>query len=343
MGPDIIMKPANFKILLGGVSLLKLKKECCEVTPIIIPQKSSLKSYNFYLVKHGQSLSLIDAGINNEECWNGLISVLDHNGYSLSDLTEVILTHHHSDHIGLVNRIISESSIPVYAHRLSIPHLKRDPGFLGMRIEFFNRLYQEMGCAEYGTRQIDYLKKALIINQHQALQAEITPINHDRLLHFSIIETPGHTLDQIGLFDESMNWLFAGDLLIEHLSSNALVEPDQDGNRIKTLVLHLDSLRKCLTLNPDLVFSGHGVLIENPSTLIKKRIDRIEAKSKRIFEFIQAGTCTGNALALSLYKHVYEEQFSLVMSEIIGHLDYLEHQGRVKKEMIQGVWHYKVI
>jgi glyoxylase-like metal-dependent hydrolase (beta-lactamase superfamily II) len=331
------------KIPQGGVSLLKLKKECCAVTPIIIPQKSSLKSYNFYLVKHGQSLSLIDAGVNSEECWNGLISALDSNGYSLNDLTEVILTHHHSDHIGLVNRITSEHTIPVYAHPLSIPHLKRDPGFLGMRIDFFKKLYQEMGCAENGTRQIDYLKKALIDNQHQALQADIIPINSDQLFHFSIIEIPGHAQDQIGLYVQEKNWLFAGDLLIEHLASNALVEPDWAGNRIHTLVQHLNSLNKCLTLNPDLVFSGHGVLIESPNSLIKKRIDRIEAKSKRIFQLIQAGTCTGNALALSLYKHVYEDQFSLVMSEIIGHLDYLEHQGRVKKEMIQGVWHYKVI
>ncbi len=323
--------------------LLKLKKECCEVTPIIIPQNSSLKSYNFYLVKHGQSLFLIDAGVNNDECWNGLVTALNRNGYTLSNLTGIILTHHHRDHIGLVNRITSEYAIPVYAHPLSIPHLKRDPGFLEMRIDFFKKLYEEMDCTENGTRQIEFLKMSLAANQHQALETDITPINNEQLFHFSIIETPGHAQDQIGLYDKEKNWLFAGDLLLEHLSSNALVEPDWDGNRIQTIGQHLHSLQKALTLNAELVFPGHGILIKEPNAIIKKRMARIQAKSERIYQLIQARTCTGNSIALSLYKHVYEQQFSLVMSEIIGHLDYLEHQGKVTKKMIRGIRHYSAL
>ena len=46
-------------------------------------------------------------------------------------------------------------------------------------------------------------------------------------------------------------------------------------------------------------------------------------------------------------KHIikakkYEKQFSPVMSEVIGHLDYLEEQRKVRKELHKGVWHYFV-
>nr|WP_169802752.1 MBL fold metallo-hydrolase [Neobacillus soli] len=323
--------------------MIELKNACCEVFPIIIPDRSSLKSVNFFLVKQGHSLSLIDAGWNNDECWNGLIETLNKNGFTLKDLTEIILTHHHIDHVGLVNRITSEHPIPVYAHPDSIPRLKRDRHFLVMRVEFYEQLYHEMGCGESGEHHAAYLKKAMERNKQNIIQADITKIIDDPLFNFHIIDVPGHSPDQLAFYDEKQSWLFAGDLLIEHISSNALVEPDLLGNRTPTLLQHIDSLKKCLALNVKCVFPGHGSLIEDPHSLILKRLDRTEAKSERFIQLIKSGISTGSELAISFYKKTYYEQFSLVMSEIIGHLDYLEIKGRLKKELIQGIWHYSVI
>lgn len=258
--------------------MLELKKAGCEVFPVIVPHKSTLKSINFFLVKQGTSLSLIDAGWDDDDCWYGLQSTLNVNGFALNDLTEIILTHHHIDHIGLVNRITAEHPIPVYAHPNAIHRLKRDKDFLNMRVEFFTQLYQEMGCGKTGDEQIAYLTKALSDHKQRALQAEIHGIHKQQLLHFNIIDLPGHSPDQIGFYDEKQNWLFAGDLLIEHISSNAIVEPDVYGNRLPTLSQHIDSLKKCRALNVGLVFPGHGTLIENPNALIDKRLERMKAK-----------------------------------------------------------------
>ncbi|MBT2729190.1 MBL fold metallo-hydrolase [Bacillus sp. ISL-75] len=321
----------------------KLKKTGFEVFPIIIPDRSSLKSTNFYLVNQEHSLSLIDAGWNNEECWEGLINTLNNNGFTLKDLTEIILTHHHIDHIGLVNRITSEHPIKVYSHPDSILRLKRDPIFLDMRVEFYAQLYHEMGCGEDGEKHGAYLKKAVQKNKQNVIQGDVIEIFDKQLLNFNIIEVPGHSPDQIAFHEKKHNWLFAGDLLLEHISSNALVEPDSLGRRIPTLLQHIDSLKKCLELNVDLVFPGHGTLIDQPDSLILKRLDRIDAKAERIIHLIQSGCLTGSEIAQSYYKNTYYEQFSLVMSEIIGHLDYLEAQGRIKKELIRGIYGYRDI
>lgn len=319
-----------------------IKKECCEVFPIFVPDRSSLKSINFYLVKQQKSLSLIDAGWNNEECWNALTDTLNRNGFQLQDLTEIILTHHHIDHIGLVNRITAVHPIPVYAHPDSIPRLKRDKDFLEMRIEFYEKLFREMGCHENGQDQIAYLRTALENNKHQAIQAEIIGITSPSLLNFDIMEVPGHSPDQIAFFDQKRNWLFAGDLLLEHISSNALVEPDSYGNRLPTLIQHMASLNKCLSHDLKLVFPGHGVLIEDPKPLIIARLERVEAKGERLIQLIKSGIKTASDLALTYYKKTYYEQFALVMSEVIGHLDYLEAGRRIEKELVNGIWHYSV-
>jgi len=319
-----------------------MKNKSVEIIPILIPSQSCLKSINFYLVKTEHSLSLVDAGLNNDDCYNALINILNENGFSLTDLTDIILTHHHIDHIGLVNRLNNEHKIPIYTHPLSIPRLTRDSTFLKMRVEFFSILYAQMGCGEMGKKQVEYLKEAITKNRKNAITAMLHPLEDSQLHHFDIINTPGHAPDQIALYDSKNKWLLSGDLLISHISSNALVEPDLYGNRIHTLVEHINSLRKCSSLQLDLVFPGHGEIIKTPNDLIQKRLERIEEKSEKLLNLINEGFNTGSSLAQIYYKSIYEKQFALVMSEIIGFLDYLDVQGKVSKKLVEGVWRYYV-
>jgi glyoxylase-like metal-dependent hydrolase (beta-lactamase superfamily II) len=313
-----------------------------EIYPIIAPSALSLKSINFYLVKQDASLTLVDAGMNDEVCWNALQNTLTENGFTLEDLTEILLTHHHGDHVGLVNRITSIHPIPVYAHSKAIPRLKREPEFLGMRIEFYKQLYQQMGCGDQGNKQVAYLFNAVDNNRDQRINCDITEITEKKWLNFEVIEFPGHAPDQIAFLDKKQNRLLSGDLLIEHISSNALIEPDEEGNRMLTLVDHIDSLKRCLSLQVDLLYPGHGNIINHPGSLIEKRLKSIEAKSKKILSLIESGISTGNELAKTFYKDKYIKEFPLVMSEIIGHVDYLEHQGKVMKQFTENIVHYSI-
>ncbi|MED3689019.1 MBL fold metallo-hydrolase [Peribacillus butanolivorans] len=313
-----------------------------EIYPIIAPSALSLKSINFYLVKQDESLTLVDAGMNDDVCWNALQNTLKENGFTIKDITEILLTHHHGDHVGLVNRITTLHPIPVYAHSKSVPRLKRDPDFLSMRIEFYKQLYLQMGCGELGDKQVAYLFNAVDNNKDQRLNCDIIEITEKKWLNFEVIEFPGHAPDQIAFLDQKEKRLLAGDLLIEHISSNALVEPDENGNRMLTLVDHIDSLKRCLSLQINLILPGHGNIIEHPGSLIEKRLNSIESKSQKILALIESGISTGNELAKTFYKEKYVKEFPLVMSEIIGHLDYLEYQEKINKEIIKNVVHYYV-
>lgn len=319
------------------------KNSSMKVFPVIVPVSGGLRSINFYLVQQENSLTLIDAGLNTEACWDALQNTLKEKGYTIRDISEILLTHHHIDHVGLVNRVVAEHDIPVYAHPNSLPRLKRDPGFLEMRIEFFNELYKQMDCGNMGEKQIDNLRNALIQNKDNKIHGTILTIQENQLLNFDIMEAFGHAPDQIVFFNRELKWLFAGDLLIGHISSNALVEPDFQGNRMKTLIQHKQSLFNCLSLHAELVFSGHGTTIEQANDLIQKRVDGMDMKAELFKSYIQAGHSTAKAIAQTHYKQKYEMQFSLVMSEVIGHLDFLEEQKKVKKEFDKGVWHYFII
>jgi len=312
-----------------------------KVYPIMVDVTSNLKTVNFYLIETRKSLMLVDAGLNNEDNSEALHTILQKNGFSLKDLTEIVLTHNHVDHVGLVNWITEKHSIPVYASEEAIPRLKRDRDFLEMRLEFFAELYAKMGCGEEGNKQIAYLKKAIEKNSSKSMNPDVTPIGRKHK-GFEIVEVPGHAPDQIALFDEKERELFAGDLLIEHISSNALIEPDYSGRRLPTVNQQKKSLETIRDLDLKRVYSGHGRVIEKPDELLEKRLAGIERKADRLKKAILDGNVTGREIAKSYYKKMYDSQFSLVMSEIIGHLDYLEDRNQVTKEMKNGVWHYAV-
>jgi glyoxylase-like metal-dependent hydrolase (beta-lactamase superfamily II) len=318
------------------------KKNNIEVFPVIVRASNKLKSYNFFLVKGEHSLLLIDTGLNNEDCWNSLQRTLINNGFTIADITGVLLTHHHTDHIGLVNRIGSTRPIPVYAHPYAKILLNRDIEYVKMRVEFFRKLYQEMGCGEIGEQQVSNLKNPIILGEKNMIRSEIIEFTNNQLYDFNIFEIPGHAPDQAAFYHKKSKWLFAGDLLIENLTSNAYIEPNYDGSRTNSVLQQKKSLENCLSLDPELVFSGHGRIINNPNDLIKRRIKEIDEKAGQYINIIKSGIRTASELAKILYNERYEKQFFSIMSQVIGYLDYLELQGKIKKEMEKGICHYYI-
>ncbi|RLL45108.1 MBL fold metallo-hydrolase [Oceanobacillus piezotolerans] len=317
-------------------------QENVEIIPIMVDTPSNLKTTNFYLVKEGSRIILVDAGWNHKTNWQALLDKLDQYGWTIKDIDAIVLTHNHIDHVGLINQIIALNDVPIYAQEHAIPRLKRDPAFFNMRVEFYTRLYEEMGCGKEGERQINLLLEKMRLNEGMGIHTDIKKIEAFHTIA-EIIHTPGHSPDQIAILYNQRQDALVGDLLIQHISSNALVEPDPNGERLPTLLQHYDSLQRIREIPIKRAFSGHGKIIEDVVPLIDKRLSGIVNKSEKLKDLIAEGHLTAADIAQTYYKKLYETQFSLVMSEIIGHLDYLEDKGEVGKEKKGGIWHYSLI
>jgi glyoxylase-like metal-dependent hydrolase (beta-lactamase superfamily II) len=167
------------------------EKNNIEVFPVFVPAANRLKSYNFYLVKNEDSLMLIDTGLNNDDCWDSLQRILRINGFTLADITGILITHHHTDHIGLVNRIVSDHSIPVYAHPYAKLLLNRDIEYVKMRVDFFRKLYQEMGCGEMGEKQVANLKNPIILGEKNRIHCEILEFTDNQIFGLNFLKFQG--------------------------------------------------------------------------------------------------------------------------------------------------------
>jgi glyoxylase-like metal-dependent hydrolase (beta-lactamase superfamily II) len=143
--------------------------------------------------------------------------------------------------------------------------------------------------------------------------------------------TPGHSVGHLSLFDRDARVLLSGDHLLACITPNPVLEPD-DGpeGRRRSLVEYLASLDRFVRLDPMIVLPGHGPWFRDVPTLTGAMLHHHEDRCQEILDALDgAGDLTPYELAGQLFPHVRDFSVMLAVSEVVGHLDLLEDDGRV--------------
>jgi glyoxylase-like metal-dependent hydrolase (beta-lactamase superfamily II) len=305
---------------------------------ITLPTPFAVGDVNIYLIK-GDKLTLVDVGPKTKEALDSLKSQLRELGYSLDDIEQVIITHHHPDHVGLLD-YFNKNKISILGFRYNEPWLLQDKDFLEYHHQFYQKLYNWVGASEFYLQEMQAIERYLQFGCH-------AQINHflregDKvagLPGWTVIETPGHAQGHISIFHEEDGILVAGDHLIQHISSNAIIEPPGIGDfeRPKSLLLYRESMKKCLDYQIKLVLPGHGKSFENAHELILERFHKHEERAEKIRQFIIDAPLTAFEICKKLFPMVYKKELGLTLSETIGHLDLLIELEKVKMEETEGL------
>ncbi|SDY08589.1 Glyoxylase, beta-lactamase superfamily II [Evansella caseinilytica] len=299
-----------------------------DISRLTIPTPFLVGPVNCYLIR-GEALVLVDTGPKTTEAREALRRQLAENKVSAEDIDLVILTHHHPDHIGLLEEFPPKTK--VHAHPKVRPWLKAEDLFFKQARLFYHDLYMTHGVpvsliALIEKQNANYLRFASAGN----VDVELTERSViDGLEGWSVLETPGHAQSHISLYREADGVMLAGDHLIEHISSNAIIEPPYDGEstRPKTLLQYRNSLKKCRHVKT--AYSGHGKEVIAPRNLIQARLAEQEKKAAQFKALMGDQPVTCYDLCVRKYDHVVQKQPALTISETLGHLDLLEEQGEV--------------
>ncbi|KQL20361.1 MBL fold metallo-hydrolase [Cytobacillus solani] len=312
------------------------------IAKLIIPTPFPVGDVNVYVVK-GERLTLVDVGPKTEEAWEALTEQLKELALTPEDIEQVVLTHHHPDHSGLLDYF--SPALEVYGHRFNQRWLSRTDQFLEAHDEFYHQLFGEFGIPEQYFPLIGALKKTLRFACHRSLTGELaegdTPVG---LEEWMVIETPGHAQSHIGLLREKDGVYIGGDHLLAHISPNPLLEPPLPGETVrpKPQLQYNESLRKLSTLPIQLVYSGHGDDIYQVNMLIEKRLSRQRDRAMDVRKWLETERLTVFDICRRLFPTVYERELSLTISETIAQLDYLYAIGEIKVSKEEKAFLYYV-
>lgn len=144
--------------------------------------------------------------------------------------------------------------------------------------------------------------------------------------HFCLILEPGHPAHQ----DESVGRVvFVGDLLLG--TGSGLVPPRSEGG---SLADYLDSLRKVRDLGPDLLYPGHGPVIELPDEVIGRYIEHRLEREARLIEALASGERSRGVLLDNVWDDVPTELRPAAALAMEAHLEKLHDDGVVEFDSI---------
>ncbi|MEI2702093.1 MAG: MBL fold metallo-hydrolase [Baekduia sp.] len=311
------------------------------ITRIAVPTPFAVGRVNCYLIDD-DPLTLVDTGPNSGTSLTELEAGIAAAGFKVEDLERIVLTHQHIDHIGLASILAERSGAEIVALAALAPWLASyresmdaDDRF-GEAVMLRNGVPQDLSL---GLRAVSASFRAWGAGAHVD-----RTVSDGETLEFGrrswhVHHRPGHSPSDTVFLDERTGVLIGGDHLLDVISSNPLItrpldaEPGDEAARKRppALIIYLDSLARTRELDVAVVHGGHGDQIDDHRALIDQRFEGHERRAGKIASLLAHGPANAFELAQRMWGNVAVTQAYLTLSEILGHLDILERDGRVER------------
>jgi glyoxylase-like metal-dependent hydrolase (beta-lactamase superfamily II) len=302
---------------------------------LAIPTPFAVGRVNVYVIED-EPLTLVDAGPNSGTSFDELQRGIEGLGHALEDIELLVLTHQHIDHLGLVSLVAARSVAEVAAIEAAVPFVENFWTEAQADDDFARDTMLRHGISEDVVAALQSVSRAF---RAWGARVEVTrPLRdgealalRDRTLH--VHHRPGHSPTDTVFHDRERRMLIAGDHLLAHVSSNPLMTRPRDGSgeRPKALVQYLDSLAATRDMDVNLVLPGHGDPITDHRELIDQRLALHRRRADKIHRLLEERPRSAYEIAQALWGNIAVTQAFLTLSEVLGHLDLLVADGRVRE------------
>ena len=329
--------------------LSKLKSEINEfdnVYQIKIGVPFPLKFVSLYLFNLNDQNILIDAGLNMGNWSKIFFTALADTNIDIEDIDYCFITHLHMDHIGLVKTlkrknpklkiVINDITHKIFqweTHDSSMNELISEANKIAsMMIKYGISKEQSKRVVQFFTFWPKFLRYQ---------KADIIVRDKDTFLdNLDIIWTPGHSFGHTCIYNQKSKHLFSGDHILSRITPhignflipNALKEEYEEYDFNNILDLYLKSLEKIEKLNPKIIFPAHQKIIYDSHKRILEIKEHHENRLSEISSLIKEKPMTPFKISQIHFGTELDEINSfLALSEVLGHLFYLEDLGKISK------------
>jgi endoribonuclease LACTB2 len=252
--------------------------------PVRTPTKPPATHTNAYIVGHDE-LVIIDPGSPYEEEQAALAACVDELLVEGRNVREIILTHHHPDHVAGTNALKSHlgGRVPVAAHRLTA----------------------------------EMIADAIQVDRFIA-DGDVIELHGEPAISLRAMHTPGHTRGHLSFYEAHTGALLCGDNIVG--LGSVLIDPPEGNMRA-----YLATLARYKTLSPHIkvLFGGHGPAVGNPAAKIAEYIAHRLERETNIMRAVQAGASTAQEIVAQVYTDVSPKLHAMAGRAVVAHLEKL--------------------
>jgi glyoxylase-like metal-dependent hydrolase (beta-lactamase superfamily II) len=308
---------------------------------------------NTYLLRGIEGYLLIDAGWNSDQAFRVLSTELDEVGVDYKDIKQIVVTHAHPDHYGLVAKVYELSKAKIYLHRMDEEFIRTrytaGEDYMRQSEEWFNR----NGVPSRETPSIRLPPggpRATIPLRQPDVFLDGGETISTGIFELKVFWTPGHSPGHICLYETKNRLLFAGDLVLPVTIPNISLPPGSAGNPLADFLKSLELIRN---LDIATVLPAHESIFHD----LKKRADEIiELRAARSDEIIHGlGTDSKTAYEISnliiwmpqfggvRFRDLMPMDQRAAVSETLAHLRALTLDGKIKATTRNNMFYYEQV
>jgi glyoxylase-like metal-dependent hydrolase (beta-lactamase superfamily II) len=298
----------------------------------------TINHVNAYLIE-GDELTLVDCGTaGHPTCAEALDVAVDATGHTLEDVGTLVLTHIHSDHMGLAQYVLERSGAELWAHP--------DDAHFYDAIHETERI---VTARERRSRQegVPEHRLGAFGTADEELQGALGPVKGHALINgvtlatgigaLEVHETPGHAPSHVCLIERETGIAFVGDLICP-----AFVPWLDYGYSADPLAQTFASLDILEALDPSLSLPGHGRPIEHTQATITDTRDGFAQRLADTRRALERGPAGAYELTVRIWGEEPDLQASGHMLELLSYLRYLRGLGEVDRTTAgDGTYRYR--
>lgn len=295
----------------------------------------ALDHINVYAVEDGDGWTLVDTGLDiagSRAGWETLLAgPLDGR-----PIRRVVCTHMHPDHIGLAGWLCERTGAPLTMTRLEYVTAR-------MLLADMGRAAPESGAifyraAGWSEAQVEDYRKGFgqFGRAVSPMPADYVRMREGQKLSIGgrgwrVVVGEGHSPEHACLWREDDGVVLGGDQILPRISSNVSVWPTEaDADPLGDWLTSLERMKTVFPADV-LVLPSHG----EPFRGVRARLDALirghTASLKRLERALKTPKRAVDVFATLFARPVGDGVWGMATGESVAHLNYLLHQGRVRK------------
>lgn len=291
------------------------------------PSKFTFTGTGTYIIGDSNDVAVIDPGPDLPEHREALTRAL-----SGQRVRAILVTHCHSDHVGLAEWLRNETGAPTVAWK---PHGDVGPLDNDEDIAVMEALKPPPKSSEEIEAERETARAAGLDPDESLRETINTDFDPDVRVDdgevavqgdgwtLTAVHTPGHTSNHMCVAFEEESALFTGDHIMGW-STTVVSPPDGD------MRAYMESLRKVLQRRDSILWPTHGAPVTESTSFLQAYLDHRLARESQVLQAVSEGIDTVAPMVRKMYAAVVPELHIPAARSVLAHLIHLVDEGRLR-------------